>query len=162
MARTYYKDARLYWDQAVTYAEEASEYRFTLDLPTIESKRHLIMIGKLDYDRIIDRHLYKVEEKLGLPTEFLDEEGRPRPVKEAMQRTIEELYDENFTPRPLGPPVLDPEWKEQPLFEDYSVLEGEGGDGIGGGTNGGADDETGGDANGGAPGEAQAGDDAAN
>ncbi|MEQ9367293.1 MAG: hypothetical protein RIF32_23885 [Leptospirales bacterium] len=120
VARTYYTAARLYWKQAVNYAEQANEYRFELDLPTIESHRFNIVQGKLNFDRIIDRHLYRVEAKLETTTAFLDEEGRPRPVKNAMQKDLESMYDESFTPAPLGPPVLDPEWKDTPLFDDVN------------------------------------------
>ena len=122
IARTYYHEARIYWKQAVNYAEQANEYRFELDLPTIETQRFNIIHGKLDFDRIIDRHLYQVEAKLGATKSFLDEEGRPRPVKEAMQKDLESMYDPSFTPAHLGPPVLDPEWKDKTLFDD--VIEG--------------------------------------
>ncbi len=116
VARTYYKEARKYWEQARKYSAEAGEYRFDLDLPTIESERFLINNGKLDYDRIIYLHLQRVEGRLGMTTTFLDQEGRPRPVKTAIQKDIEQMYDNTFDPAPLGPPVLEPQWKEQPLF----------------------------------------------
>ncbi len=124
IARTYYREAITYWKHAQKYADEANEYRFELDLPTIESTRFEIVTGELDYDRIIQRHLYKVEAKLGMTSDFLDQEGRPRPVKSVMQEDIEGMYDENFTSEPLDPPVLDPEWKETPLFDDVIDEEG--------------------------------------
>lgn len=116
IARTYYKEAIKYWEQARKYAAVAGEYRFDLDLPTIETERHRINNGKLDYDRIIYLHLSRVESKLGMTKTFLDREGRPRPVKTAIQKDIESMYDGSFTPVPLAPPELDPEWKERPLF----------------------------------------------
>ena len=124
IARTYYRAAIPYWNQARKYAAVAGEYRFDLDLPTIESHRFQINNGELDYDRIIYLHLQRVNGKLGMTTAFLDQEGRPRPVKTAIQKDIEAMYDDNFTPAPLGPPVLDPEWKEQPLFGPTGTAEG--------------------------------------
>ena len=116
VARTYYREARKYWKKAVGYARESQEYPFLLDLPQIESERHQIMRRELRYDRIIGLHLERVESKLRLSGRFLDKEGRPRPVKLRMQKDIEKMYDRGFTPEPLNAPVLDPEWKQKPLF----------------------------------------------
>lgn len=116
IARTYYHEARKFWKEAVRLAVEADSYMFEIDLPQIETERFEIVRGELDYDTIIDRHTGRLEAKLGVTSAFLDEEGRPRPVKTKMQKDIEGMYDRNFTPDPLGPPVLDPEWKEKPLF----------------------------------------------
>lgn len=116
VARTYYREARKYWDWAVRYARQAQEYPFEINLPTIESERFQIMRGELNYGRIIGLHLERVEAKLGITGEFLRREGRPRPVKKKMQEDIEKIYDRNFRPDPLDKPVLDPEWKEKPLF----------------------------------------------
>ncbi|MCB1326467.1 MAG: hypothetical protein H7A21_05985 [Spirochaetales bacterium] len=114
IARTYYNEARTYWAQAVRYAGQAADYRFELDLPQIETERYQIMTGRLNFDRIIERHLYQVEAKLGVTTEFLDREGRPRPVRQLMQDDMEAFHNE--APSPLSPPVLNPHWQEQPLF----------------------------------------------
>jgi hypothetical protein len=85
-------------------------------MPGLESEMHLILIGKTDYDRIIDLHEERLAGRLGMTQTFLDQEGRPRPIKTAIQRDLEKMYDEKFKPEPLGPPMLDPEWKESPLF----------------------------------------------
>jgi len=124
IARSYYHEARKYWELTKHYAGVAGQYPFTLDLPTIESNRYLIATGKLDFDRILYLHRGRIEAKLGVVKEFLDEEGRPRPVKTAIQKDLEKMYDSKFTPEPLGEPVLDPEWKEIPLFESGETKQG--------------------------------------
>ena len=131
VARTYYKEAYKYWKFAKGYARQATEYPFTLDLSTIESERHDIVTDELKYGRIIGLHLERVNAKLGITGEFLKIHGRPRPVKEAMQKDIEGLYkdDPDFTPAPLEPPTLDPEWKTQPLFDPRKPLFPEAGEG---------------------------------
>jgi hypothetical protein len=118
VARTYYREAIPYWNLAKRYAEEADRYRFELEMPNIENTRFQIRTGRLDFDRIIERHLYRVDAKLSLVDEFLDQEGRPRPVKTEMQRDIEGTYDSRFTPRPLDAPVLNPDRQERPLFAE--------------------------------------------
>ena len=117
VARSYYRQALPFWESTVRYAKEAHQYPFELDLPTIESERFRIIKGELDFGRIIQRHLNRIEAKLAAVKEFLDREGRPRPVKKSIQKDIESLYEvPDFKPSPLGKPVLDPEWKEKPLF----------------------------------------------
>ncbi len=90
IARSYYMQALPFWDEAVKYAQEASQYSFTLDLGGIESERYAIVRNELDYKRQIERHLNRLEEKLSVIKSFLDKEGRPKPVK----KTI----DKNFNP----------------------------------------------------------------
>lgn len=119
VAKTRYMDARTYWQIATDYAKKASVYRFTIDLPTMESERFQIMTGDLDFGRIIDLHEARVDAKLEYVEAFLDQEGRPRPVKTAIQKDLEKMADENYRFDPLGPPVLDPEWKETPLYDDH-------------------------------------------
>ena len=106
IARSYYRQALPFWKQSLSYAKQASQYRFDLDFPAIENERFQIMQGKLNMDRSIQRHLYKVEAKLAATKAFLDKEGRPRPVKQAIQKDIEEMYNEkDFNPSPLREPV---------------------------------------------------------
>ena len=116
VARTYYREARKYWKLARKYAQGASEYPFLLNIPNIESDRHKIIRGDLNYERIIGLHLARVDAKLGIAGEFLKREGRPRPVKVRMNDYIKKTYDKKFTPFPLKSPQLDAEWKETPLF----------------------------------------------
>lgn len=118
IARTYYNEALRFWKEAVKYAEQASRYIFTLDLGTIESHRHEIVTKKLDFERIIKRHLNRVETKLEIIAQFLEKEGRPRPVKTKMLDEARQMYDSEFTPEPLKLPELNPHWKEEPFFED--------------------------------------------
>ena len=108
IAQSYYKQAYPYWQLARNYAQQANQYRFELDLPTIETERFEIVRKELNYDRIIERHLYKVQAKLSATKSFLDKEGRPRPVKNAIQKDIEKMYDKGFTPQPLNMPKLSP------------------------------------------------------
>ncbi len=118
IARTYYTEARRYWKEAKRYAELATAYPFEIDLPTMESHRFEIVHGRLDFDRIIDRHLVRIEAKLDTVAAFLDEHGRPRPVKQKMLEDVSKIYDDRFPPDPLQEPVLNPHWNEKPLFND--------------------------------------------
>ncbi len=118
IARTYYNESLKYWENAKRYAFEASRYFFTLDLGNIETHRYQIVNQDLDFERIIKRHLNRIETKLELVAEFLDSEKRPRPVKEKMLKDILEMYDKDFTFEPLDEPVLNPDWKEKPLFNE--------------------------------------------
>jgi hypothetical protein len=118
IAKTYYTESRKYWEKAKELAIRADEYPFEIDLGTMESERYEIVNGTLDFDRIIDLHTARVEAKLEHITAFLDSEGRPRPVKTAMQKDLEKMYDGSFTPDPLGNPELKPLWNEKPLYPD--------------------------------------------
>lgn len=118
IARTYYDEAEKYWKLAKKYAAEANEHRFEIDLPAIESTRFDIVTGELDFQRIIHRHRERVNAKLAVVDEFLDREGRPRPVKLRMLKDIQEIYDEDFTSDPLEMPRLNEEWNEKPLFPE--------------------------------------------
>lgn len=118
IARTYYTEAQKYWQEAKKYAGLAHAYPFELDLPTIETHRFEIVNGKLDFERIIDRHLVRIEAKLDTTAAFLDEHGRPRPVKEKMLEDVSRIYDDKFPADPLEKPVLNPHWNEKPLFND--------------------------------------------
>ena len=118
VARTYYHTAYEYWKKAKRYAALAGEHPFEIDLPTIESHRFEINNGELNFDRIIYRHLRRVESKLGVVKPFLDEHVRQRHDKKAMQKDMENFYKENPVPADLGPPVLNPDWKEKPLIRE--------------------------------------------
>lgn len=128
IAQGYYMQAKPFWENAKRFAAAADEIKKELDLPAMEDERYKILNGRLDFDRIIALHLAKVNKKLEVTSAFLDDEGRPRPVKKRMQKDMEGMFDERFTSDPLSPPVLDPEWKELPLIpgqkeEDYKPLE---------------------------------------
>lgn len=116
IARTYYKHALGYWQKARVLSARAAEHPVELNIPQIESRRFEINNGKLNFDRIINRHLTRVESKLGVVKPMLDDLGRPRPVKKAMQKDLEDFYKNNPQPDDLGPPRLNPDWKDKPLF----------------------------------------------
>ena len=126
IARTYYREAEKYWASAKRYAEEANKHRFEIDLPQIETTRFEIVTGELDFQRIIHRHKARVDAKLEVVGSFLDEEGRPRPVKLRMLNDIQNMYDDDFTSDPLEMPRLNEEWKEKPLFPGWPEPEGGG------------------------------------
>ncbi len=109
IARSYYKQARPFWQKAMVYARQAYQYPFILDIPTIESEAFQIIQKEIDYDRIIVRHIANVNKKLSVTKIFLDKEGRPRPVKSAIQKDIEKMYDKDFKPSPLAAPLVTPE-----------------------------------------------------
>ncbi len=48
-----YAEALLYWDRAREYAEKASQVKITTDLGFIETERKKIMLGDIDYGKII-------------------------------------------------------------------------------------------------------------
>lgn len=109
IAKAYYEQAKPFWELARKHATVASQYRFDLDLPGIESERYRIMTGETNFDRIIERHIADVDAKIQATDTFLAREGgSPRPVKAAMQKDMESMYNSEFTPDPLGPPVLQP------------------------------------------------------
>jgi hypothetical protein len=118
IAKTYYSESRKYWEKARELAHKAHEYPFEMDLGTMETERFEIVTGVLDYDRIIDLHTARVEAKLEHITAFLDTEGRPRPVKTAIQKDLEKMYDESFTAEPLGAPEMKPLLNEKPMHPD--------------------------------------------
>ncbi len=118
IARTYYNESLKYWEKAKEYAKKASVYTFTLDLGLIETHRHEIVNLDLDYERIIKRHLNRIETKLEIIAKFLNKEGRPRPVKKEMLEDIKKIFDDTFTTDPLEEPLLNPHWNEKPLFQD--------------------------------------------
>lgn len=64
-AETCYKTGLYYWNEAKIWAEKANvrEFRFLflVDLPTWEDERERIAIGKLDYERTINRELARLE-----------------------------------------------------------------------------------------------------
>ncbi len=64
-AETCYKTALVYWNEAKIWAEKANvrEFRFLFlpDLQAWEDERERIAMGKLDYERTIDRELARLE-----------------------------------------------------------------------------------------------------
>ena len=64
IAKKYYKDAIPFWKRAKKYALEASKIPITTDLSSMESQRYRIKTKDLDYDRIINNHIKRLDIKL--------------------------------------------------------------------------------------------------
>lgn len=62
-AEKLYKAARPYWAKVKKYANDASTIPLTTELSHMESNRYQIITGEIDYDRIIDSHLSRLERK---------------------------------------------------------------------------------------------------
>ncbi|TAL33966.1 MAG: hypothetical protein EPN93_13115 [Spirochaetes bacterium] len=65
IAATHYREALPYWEEAVKYAEAAGEYKITTNLGFIENERYRIVKGELDFGKIIENYLEKLDEKKG-------------------------------------------------------------------------------------------------
>jgi hypothetical protein len=63
IAERFYREAIPYWETAKKYAADASEVRITTDLGFIESERFSIKNGDLDYGKIINDHLKRLDQK---------------------------------------------------------------------------------------------------
>lgn len=70
-AISFYKQAKPYWQKAYKLAMEANEIPIDLDIGTVESERYEISSGKLNYQRIIDNHIFKAERKLESVREYI-------------------------------------------------------------------------------------------
>ncbi|PNV76690.1 hypothetical protein [Leptospira inadai] len=63
VADGFYKEAIPYWENALKYADEASENDSDLDLGTMETERFEIITGKLDFGKIISDHRSRLTKK---------------------------------------------------------------------------------------------------
>ncbi len=66
-----YADALPYWDRAKEYAEKASQVKITTDLGFIETERKKIILGDLDFGRIIADYRTGVKAKKLKLTELM-------------------------------------------------------------------------------------------
>jgi len=64
IAKKRYQEALPYWVEAKRYAEEASQIKLTTKLSNIESERYRIITGDLDFNKIINNHISRVDKKL--------------------------------------------------------------------------------------------------
>lgn len=71
IAKKYYKDAIPYWNQAKKYATAASKIKITTELSNFESERFRIKTKDLDYKRIINNHIKKIDIKQKKLNSFL-------------------------------------------------------------------------------------------
>jgi hypothetical protein len=63
IARKCYEEALPYWEKAKHYAQHASSIKITTDLGFMESERYDIVRGELNYGKIINGHIAKVDKK---------------------------------------------------------------------------------------------------
>lgn len=63
IAEKNYTDALPYWDEAVKYARVASTVKITTNLGFIESERYSIVKGDLNFKKIINDHLTRIQKK---------------------------------------------------------------------------------------------------
>jgi hypothetical protein len=70
-AESFYHQSIPYWDKAKKYAQRAGEYKFELDLGTMETTRYEIQTGELDFQKIISNHIANVKAKQKTVADFL-------------------------------------------------------------------------------------------
>lgn len=63
IAEKFYNKAIPYWNRAKKLAAGASTIKITTDLGKMESERYMIIKGELDYTKIINRHMNRVQKK---------------------------------------------------------------------------------------------------
>lgn len=73
LAEGFYKEAIPYWKKAEGYAKKADEIKEEVDLGTIESERFEIATGKLNFEKIINDHLSRLEKKQKQVEEYLQQ-----------------------------------------------------------------------------------------
>lgn len=77
IARYYYETATNYWEEVKHHAASAEEIPGRINLDYWEDELYLIQTGELDYDRIIEDHLRKLEARLEKVERYLEQyEGR--------------------------------------------------------------------------------------
>ena len=72
ISEAFYKQAIPYWEKAKDYAMRASSLKSELDLGTIESNRYQIEKQKLNFGKIIQNHLLKLEKKQSTIQAYFD------------------------------------------------------------------------------------------
>lgn len=63
IAKKMYEEAIPYWNEAKRLAEESSRIKITTKLSNIESERFRIITGDLDFNKIINTHMARVDKK---------------------------------------------------------------------------------------------------
>ncbi|MCS6985726.1 MAG: hypothetical protein NZM25_11455 [Leptospiraceae bacterium] len=77
IAEGFYKEALPYWEKAKSLAQEASRYSFELDLGTLESIRHDIMTGEIDFSLFTQNHLDRLKAKQEAVADYLQRRTSP-------------------------------------------------------------------------------------
>ncbi len=71
VAEFYYNKSSPYWQKAKEYAAQASVYPFELDMGSLESIRHEIMTGDIDFGIYTENHLRRLKQKQNAVENFL-------------------------------------------------------------------------------------------
>lgn len=77
VAEGYYRESMPYWLKARKLAQEASQYPFELDLGGLESIRHEIMTGDIDYTVYTGNHLARLRQKQITVDNYLAQKPSP-------------------------------------------------------------------------------------
>jgi len=76
IARYYYETGKNYWDEAVIHAHRADGVETRITRDSWENELYLILSGELDYDRIIDEHLGRLDGKIRTVEGYLEQTKR--------------------------------------------------------------------------------------
>lgn len=71
IAEGFYRESLTYWFEAKKLALEASRYNFLIDMGTLESIRHDIEKGEMDYAVFTGKHLERLKQKQKAVDDFL-------------------------------------------------------------------------------------------
>jgi hypothetical protein len=83
IAANFYKESLGYWKTARELAFKADKILQEIDLGTIESERYEIVKGKLNFEKIIEDHLERLDKKQKTVEEYLkDNPGADKPILE--------------------------------------------------------------------------------
>ena len=73
IARYFYKISFNYWDETLKYAKEAEKYTGRINIDAWEDELYLIRTGDLDYRAIIESYLKKLESRMQIVQNYLDQ-----------------------------------------------------------------------------------------
>ena len=75
IAESIYREAIPYWEKAKKHADTASTVKITTDLGNMETERYRIIHGELDFQKIIDDHLSRLNKKKNRLDEYMQNNG---------------------------------------------------------------------------------------
>ncbi len=75
IAESIYREAIPYWEKAKKHADTASTVKITTDLGNMETERYRIIHGDLDFQKIIDDHLARLNKKKNRLDEYMQNNG---------------------------------------------------------------------------------------
>jgi len=73
IARYFYKISFNYWDETLKYAKEAEKYTGRINIDAWEDELYLIRTGDLDYRAIIESYLKKLDSRMQIVQNYLDQ-----------------------------------------------------------------------------------------